>query len=79
MALAMVTVTVSLVSPAFAEKPERPRLKTLRPGPVSVPSARGFDPEREAVIRKARSEIEKNPGQKKFILFRYGLHEEDVR
>lgn len=34
--------------------------------------------DREAKIRKAREEIRKNPAQKQFILFRYGLKEEDL-
>jgi hypothetical protein len=37
------------------------------------------DSEREASIRRAREEIRKDPKQRKFILFRYGLSEEDLR
>jgi hypothetical protein len=35
--------------------------------------------ERAESIRRAREEIRKNPGQRKFILFRFGLREEDLR
>lgn len=35
--------------------------------------------ERELRIRRAREEIQRNPEQKKFILFRFGLTEEDLR
>jgi len=41
-------------------------------------SSLGFESEREAKIRRARDEIQKDPKQKKFILFRYGLNEADL-
>jgi hypothetical protein len=37
------------------------------------------DAERTSAIRRAQSEIQRNPTQRKFILFRYGLREEDLR
>jgi len=37
------------------------------------------DSERAESIRRAREEIRKDPKQRKFILFRYGLSDEDLR
>ena len=34
---------------------------------------------RAQMIERARQEIQKNPSQKKFILFRYGIVEGDLR
>jgi hypothetical protein len=77
---AAVVLTASLALPAFADKAPKPPPRQILPGPPPLPpAARKGDSEREAAVRKAQSEIQKNPTQKKFILFRYGLHEEDLR
>ena len=43
------------------------------------PQPQPDDSERAESIRRAREEIRKDPEQRKFILFRYGLGEEDLR
>jgi hypothetical protein len=40
---------------------------------------RDDDSQRQEAIRRAREEIRRDPQQKKFILFRYGLREDDLR
>ena len=40
---------------------------------------RNDDSERSRAIRRALTEIRNDPAQRKFILFRYGLSEEDLR
>jgi len=62
---------------AAAPAPPLPRARGLH-GAETRPAMNG-DAERTQVIRRAQAEIQKNPSQRKFILFRYGLNEEDVR
>lgn len=66
-------------APALAGKPNAPR---ARQQPIGAPSQsrwRDDDSQRVETIRRAREEILRTPSQKKFILFRYGLHEDDLR
>jgi hypothetical protein len=39
---------------------------------------RDEDSQRSETLRKAQDEIRRDPSQKKFILFRYGLQEQDL-
>jgi hypothetical protein len=74
--------TASLVrvaaGPALAEKPSPPHPRKS----IGAPPAahwRDDDSQRQEAILRARDEIRRDPNQKKFILFRYGLHEDDLR
>jgi hypothetical protein len=72
LAAAALVVLVLGSAAALAADPE-----AAKPSPrPTVPDARA---EREAAIRDARREIGKSPRDKKFILFRHGLTEEDLR
>jgi hypothetical protein len=63
-------------TPALGEKsPARPP----RPSTGNPTLADPATAERARHLEKARAEIEKNPRQKKFILFRYGLQESDLK
>jgi hypothetical protein len=77
-ATALVSLLRIAATPALAEAPPpTPLRKTIG----SPPAARSDyeDLQRHEDIRRAREEILKNPSQKKFILFRYGLDEDDLR
>ncbi len=64
--------------PALAEVPAPP---VPQESIVAPPAAQWRDDnsQRQEAIRRAREEIRRDPTQKKFILFRYGLREEDLR
>ncbi|MBI2964518.1 MAG: hypothetical protein HYY35_12245 [Deltaproteobacteria bacterium] len=62
---------------ALADRPE-PRADHFAE-PRGERRGRDEDPERAEALRRAREEIRKDPTQKKFILFRYGLREQDLR
>ena len=66
------------VGPALAETPPPPHPKESAGAP---PAAHWHDDDsqRQEAIRRAREEILSDPEQKKFILFRLGLHEDDLR
>ena len=64
--------------PALAEKPPPPHPQESTGAPPTVPWRDDDDSQRREAIRRARDEIRRDPNQKKFILFRYGLHEDDL-
>ena len=65
--------------PALAEKPPSPHPQESTGAPPTVPWHDDDDSQRREAIRRARDEIRRDPNQKKFILFRYGLDEDDLR
>lgn len=59
-------------------KDARPRQAPPAPrGTEAKPPAQ--DSRRAQLLDRAREEIRKNPSQKKFILFRHGITEDDLR
>jgi hypothetical protein len=58
---------------------DKPHRAPREARPVPEENRSSFESEHDLAIERARSEIRKNPGQKKFILFRYGLDEKDLR
>ncbi len=71
---AVLTLATALTALA-GDKARREREPRAEP-----PSSRSsFEKERDAAIDRAHDEIRRNPRQKKFILFRYGLEEKDLR
>ena len=69
-----VLAVISAFSAIAGDKPRRER--ELRPPHQTT--HRSLESGRDDALERARSEIRKNPNQKKFILFRYGLDEEDL-
>lgn len=68
---------IVLCGSALAGEPEPGTDKIAEPS--TERRRRDDDSQRAAAIRRAREEIRKNPSQKKFILFRYDLREQDLR
>lgn len=73
--LAWALAILGSLSAGAGDKPRREQ----EPRTPRQESRSSFELERDAAIERARSEIRKNPSQKKFILFRYGLDEKDLR
>jgi hypothetical protein len=76
--LGIATCLVATGVPDAAEKPAPNDQETAAPADEQWRLA-PEDSERAESIRRAREEIRKDPEQKKFILFRYGIREEDLR
>lgn len=70
-------VLLAIVGPALGQEPRgrTAPAERRREEPRTPP----HDARRAELLERARREIEKNPSQKKFILFRYGLAEDDLR
>lgn len=68
---------LAIVATALGQEPRgRKAPAERRPEEPRTPSR---DARRAELLERARREIEKNPSQKKFILFRYGIDERDLR
>ncbi len=75
---ALVSLVRIAAAPVLAEAPP----PTHPPEPTRAPPeaySHDDDLQRREAIRRARDEIRRNPSQKKFILFRYGLHDDALR
>jgi len=76
--LGIATCLVATGVPEAAGKPAPSDQATTAPGDGQW-RPQPDDSERAESIRRAREEIREDPEQRKFILFRYGLSEEDLR
>jgi hypothetical protein len=74
--LSLLVLLLAVATPSLARDRPRHRPERLR---ERMAERNPAESARDTAIRRARSEIQRNPSQKKFILFRYGLSENDLR
>ena len=77
---ALMTMLLAAARALAAAAPEHPPLHLEMPlEPPPEHRSKEDHSERSDAVRRAIEEIRRDPSQKKFILFRHGLREEDLR